>query len=129
MFDFHRVVSHQAASEIAYRVTLFEMENTEMADLSRLYRIVAYNCCYQVLIRYRCACPTTVCIHMHKNDHVGMLKILWSMSEFGGLRKQEDTQHALVGLGRAALAAAVALSRQGGPSFQKGINKVCQTNK
>ena len=31
------------------------------------------------------------------------------MSEFGGLRKQEKTQHALVGLDSAALAAAVAL--------------------
>ena len=31
------------------------------------------------------------------------------MSEFGGLRKHEKTQHALVGLGSVALAAAVAL--------------------
>ena len=29
------------------------------------------------------------------------------MSEFGGLRKHEKTQHALVGLGRAAVVAAV----------------------
>ena len=34
------------------------------------------------------------------------------MSEFGGLRKHEKTQHALVGLGSAALAAAVALLTQ-----------------
>ena len=34
------------------------------------------------------------------------------MSEFGGLQKQEETQNALVGLGGAALAAAVALPSQ-----------------
>ena len=34
-----------------------------------------------------------------------------SMSEFDGLRKHEKTQHALVGLGTAALAAAVALRK------------------
>ena len=50
-----------------------------------------------------------VYIRTHKNDHVRMLKILWSKSEFGGLRKHEKTQHALVGLSTAALAAAVAL--------------------
>ena len=33
------------------------------------------------------------------------------MSELGGLWKHEQTQHALVGLGSAALAAAVALLR------------------
>ena len=37
-------------------------------------------------------CPTPVCIGRHKNDHVRTLKIL---SEFGGLRKNEKTQHAL----------------------------------
>ena len=37
------------------------------------------------------------------------------MSEFGGLRKHEKTQYALVGLGSAALADAVALPREGGP--------------
>ena len=46
------------------------------------------------------------------------------MSEFGGLRKHEKTQHALVGLGSAALAADVALPRRGGPNFPKGINEV-----
>ena len=40
-------------------------------------------------------CPTPVCIPTHKNDHVRTLKILWSMSKFGGLRKHEKTQHAL----------------------------------
>ena len=46
-----------------------------------------------------------------KNDYVGLrtLKILQSVSEFGGLRKHEETQRAHVGLGNAALAAAVAL--------------------
>ena len=39
------------------------------------------------------------------------------MSEFGGLRKHEKTQHARVGLGSAALAAAVVLPRQSGPHF------------
>ena len=29
----------------------------------------------------------------HKNDHVRMLKILYSMSEFSGLRKHENTAH------------------------------------
>ena len=33
------------------------------------------------------------------------------MSEFGGLRKRKKTQHALVGLGSGALAAAVAVRR------------------
>ena len=33
------------------------------------------------------------------------------MSEFGGLRKHEKTQHALIGMGSAALAAAVAVRR------------------
>ena len=51
----------------------------------------------------RCAQPPCVCICT--------LKILQSMSEFGGLRKHEKTQHALVGLGSAALAAAVTLLR------------------
>ena len=45
------------------------------------------------------------------------------MSEFGGLRKHEQTQHVLVELGSAALAAAVALPGQGGPNFPKGIIK------
>ena len=31
----------------------------------------------------------------HKNDHVRMVKILWSTSEFSGLRKLKKTQHAL----------------------------------
>ena len=44
------------------------------------------------------------------------------MSEFGGLRKHEKTQHALVGLGGAALAAAVAfLTQVRRPEFVKGI--------
>ena len=33
------------------------------------------------------------------------------MSEFGGLWKHEKTQHALVGIDRAALAAAITLPR------------------
>ena len=33
-----------------------------------------------------------VCIRTHKNGHV---RTLTSMSEFGGLRKQDKTQHAL----------------------------------
>ena len=45
------------------------------------------------------------------------------MSEFGGLRKHEQTQHALVGLGSAALAVAWILPRYGGPNFPKGIMK------
>ena len=39
------------------------------------------------------------------------------MSEFGGLWKHEKTQHARVGLGSAALAAAVALTRLRWPKF------------
>ena len=38
-------------------------------------------------------CPTPVCIRTHQNDHVRTLKILQSMSEFGGLRKHENTAH------------------------------------
>ena len=52
------------------------------------------------------------------------------MSEFDGLRKHKKTQQrALVGLGSAALAAAVALPRSGGPNFPKGINKVLKKEK
>ena len=36
-------------------------------------------------------CPPPVCIRTHKNDHVRRLKILQSMSEFGRLRKRENT--------------------------------------
>ena len=58
-------------------------------------------------------CPIPrVCIRTHENNHVRTLKILLSMSELGGLLKHEETQHALVGLGIAALAAAVALPRR-----------------
>ena len=39
------------------------------------------------------------------------------MSEFGGLRKQETTQHALVGMGSAAL------HRKGGPKCLKKIKQ------
>ena len=46
------------------------------------------------------------------------------MSEFGGLRKHEKTQHALAGLGNAALVAAVVLPMYGGPNVSKGINQV-----
>ena len=56
-------------------------------------------------------CPTPMCIHIHKNDHIRMLNILWSMSEFGGLRKHEKSQHAHFGLTSPALAAAVVLPR------------------
>ena len=54
----------------------------------------------------RCA-QTPGYIRTHKNDHVRTLKILYSVSEFGGLGKHEKTQNALVGLGDAALAAVV----------------------
>ena len=56
-----------------------------------------------------CADLLSVCPRTHKNVHGRTLKILQSMSESGGLRKHEKTQHALVGLGSAALAAAIAL--------------------
>ena len=57
-----------------------------------------------------------------------MLKILQSMSEFGGLWKHEKTHHALVGLGSAALVAAVVSPRQGGPNSVKAIIKVYNIN-
>ena len=38
--------------------------------------------------------PTPVCTRTHKNDDVRTLKILYSMSEFGGFWKHEKTQHA-----------------------------------
>ena len=41
--------------------------------------------------------------------------------EFGGLHKDEKTQPARVGLGSAALAAAVALPRSGCPNCPQGI--------
>ena len=47
------------------------------------------------------------------------------MSEFGGLRKRENTQHGLVALGSAALAAAVALLNQvRQPEFPKRDNEM-----
>ena len=60
-----------------------------------------------------------MCIRTHTNDQVRTLKSMQSMSEFGGLGKHETTQHSLVGLGSAALAAAVAL-----PDFPERDNKV-----
>ena len=50
------------------------------------------------------------------------------MSEFGRLRKHEKTQHALVGLGSAALAAAVVLPRYDDPNFPKDMIK-CSKHK
>ena len=41
-------------------------------------------------------CPTPVCIRMHKN--VRTIKMLQSMSQFDGLWKHENNQHALVPL-------------------------------
>ena len=41
-------------------------------------------------------CPTPVCIRTHITDHVCTLKILQSMSEFGGLWKHKNNQHAPV---------------------------------
>ena len=48
------------------------------------------------------------------------------MSEFNGLRKHEKTQHALVVLGSAAIAAAVALPRS---DFPERDNKVYEKTK
>ena len=45
------------------------------------------------------------------------------MPKFDGVWEHEKTQHALVILGSAALAAAVTFPRYGGPSFPKGIIK------
>ena len=51
-----------------------------------------------------------MCIYRtRKNGHVRTLKINQPMSESGGIAKHEKTQHALVRLGSAAVAAAVAL--------------------
>ena len=41
-------------------------------------------------------CPTYVCIRTHTENHVRTLKILYSVSELGGLSKHENNQHALV---------------------------------
>ena len=46
------------------------------------------------------------------------------MSEFCGLGKCEKIQHALVGQGSAALAAAVAIPRKGDLNFPQVINSV-----
>ena len=46
------------------------------------------------------------------------------MSEFGGLWKHKKTQHALVGLGSAALAAAVALTQVRRSEFLERDNEV-----
>ena len=48
------------------------------------------------------------------------------MLEFGGLHKHEKTQQALVGLGSAALAAAVALPKVRWPEFPERDIKVCK---
>ena len=40
--------------------------------------------------------PTPVCTRTHKSDHVRTIKILYSMSVFGGLRKRENTQQAMI---------------------------------
>ena len=51
-----------------------------------------FKCCAVL----RLVCPTPdVCIRTHENDHVRTLKILKSMSEFGGLHKHEKTQHSV----------------------------------
>ena len=71
-------------------------------------------CPSQNVVLTRCPCPQPlprVYIRTHKHDHGRMLEILQSMSEFGGLRKHKKTQHALAGLGSAALAADVVLPR------------------
>ena len=47
-----------------------------------------------------------------------------TVSEFGGLRKHEKTQHELVGLGSAALAAAVSHTQVRWPEFPERDNKV-----
>ena len=46
------------------------------------------------------------------------------MSQFGGLRKHEKTQHALVRLGSAPLAADVAITQVRRPEFPERDNKV-----
>ena len=75
-------------------------------------------------------CLTPVCIRTHKNDNVLTLKIMKSMPLFGGLRKHEKIQHALIRLVSTALAAAVSLPREGGPNFPKGIiNGINHTQK
>ena len=40
-------------------------------------------------------CPTPVCIRTHTNDQVRTLKILWSMSRLGGLRKHEKNKNSM----------------------------------
>ena len=62
--------------------------------------------------------------YMHAKDPV-----VHVVREFGGLRKHDKTQHAVVGLGSAALAAAAALPRIGGPNFPKGIIKCIKKKK
>ena len=67
----------------------------------------SHKCCGHSLSE----CPTPVCFCTHTNEHVRTLKIVLSMSEFGGLRKHEKIRLALVGLSSAALAPAVVLPR------------------
>ena len=63
-----------------------------------------------MLTRYPCALPP-VCVRTHKNDHVQMLNkdpgVHVRVVDYRNMK----TQHALVGLGNAALSAAVALPR------------------
>ena len=59
----------------------------------------------KIVVLTRCRRAQTPCtdiyiyIRTRKNHHVRTIQILWPLSEFGELRKQEKTQHALVGLG------------------------------
>ena len=78
--------------------------------------VPSQKCCAESLS----VCPTPGCIRTHKNDHVRMPKIQWSMSEFGGLRNTQKNKHALVGLGSAALTAAVAVPRNDCPNYTEG---------
>ena len=66
-------------------------EGSNPVRSTRKLVFLSQKCCADSLS----VCPTPVCIRTHKNDHVRTIKILQSMSEYGGLQKHEKTQHAL----------------------------------
>ena len=79
---------------------------------SRVKNVVLIHCwCAQPLRVFTYIRMIHTCVNLNKDSVV-------HVSGFGGLRKKEKTQHALVGLGSAALAAAVLVRR-----FPKGIIK------
>ena len=99
-------LTHNHSPHSSFQTVIAAFHFLEAQEKNEFFRVKNV-----VLTRCRCA-QHPVCIRTHNNDHVRTLKILQSMSDFGGLPKHENTQLSLVvGLVSAALLAAVALPR------------------